>query len=358
MIQSHLEHIRPFVPFHQTPVLYDLSLNECPLGPSLLVREGLAEVFQNPQSYPDPYASHLRECIASSYGVKSSQVVCSNGSEELIYMLAHVLCDRNSEVIFNDYSFRPYAISTQVAGAKAVVAPTLNFETCVDHIIKVITPATRLIFLDNPGNPTGFYLERSEFERLMASVPSQVLVVLDEAYQEYVERDRVFEGTELVDLYPNLLVLRTFSKFYGLAGLRLGWGYGSESLITLLNGAKPPFNTNAFGQKMASLACAPSPHYTSVFDHNKRWRDYLSSYYRSFGFEVPQSHANFITPQFFESSLTEDYKAYLESHDIRVLSLKGWDLPTRLRISLGSDEALEALMGSTEMFMSTLKMAA
>ncbi len=123
-------------------------------------------------------------------------------------------------------------------------------------------------------------------------------------------------------------------------------------------GSKAVKNTNAFGQKMAALACAPSPHYASVFDHNKRWRDYLSSYYRSFGFEVPQSHANFITPQFFEASLTEDYKAYLESHDIRVLSLKGWNLPTRLRISLGSDEALEALMGSTEIFMSTLKMAA
>jgi len=290
--------------------------------------------------------------------VKASQVVCSNGSEELIYILAHLLCDGNSEVIFNDYSFRPYAIATQVAGAKAVVAPTLNFETCVDHILKVLTPSTRLIFLDNPGNPTGFYLTRSEFERLMASVPAHVLVVLDEAYQEYVERDRVFEGTELVDLYPNLLVLRTFSKFYGLAGLRLGWGYGPESLITLLNGAKPPFNTNAFGQKMAALACRPSPHYDHVFDHNKKWRDHLSAFYYSFGIAVPQSHANFITPQFFDASLTDEYRTFLESQEIRVLSLKGWNLPTRLRISLGSDEALNALIHATERFMSTLKMAA
>ena len=225
--------------------VHKLSSNENPLGASQAVIEAVKKVAEKLEFYPDGASTRLREAIASAHGLNPANIVCSNGSDEMIGLLAQTYLSPGDEAIFTEHGFLVYRIYIQAAGATPVAVPETAERADVDAILAAVTDRTRIVFLANPNNPTGTYLPFEEVRRLHAGLPTRVLLVLDAAYAEYVRRNDYEAGVELVAGAENVVMTRTFSKIHGLAGLRLGWLYGPPAIIDALNRIRGPFNVNA-----------------------------------------------------------------------------------------------------------------
>ncbi|MBN9027403.1 MAG: aminotransferase class I/II-fold pyridoxal phosphate-dependent enzyme, partial [Rhizobiales bacterium] len=227
--------IAPYVPGRSKATggskVYKLSSNETPLGPSPAAVAAYQGVAAKLEIYPDGSAAELRAAIADAYGINASRVICGNGSDDVLALASHVFLGPGDEAIYSKHGFNVYPILIQAAGATPVVAPEKDMTTYVDGILELVTDRTRIVYVANPNNPTGTYLPFSEIRRLHAALPPRVLLVLDAAYSEYVRRNDYESGIELAGTSPNVLMTRTFSKIYGLAGVRLGWGYGPAEVI-------------------------------------------------------------------------------------------------------------------------------
>ena len=349
--------IAPYVPGRSKATggskVYKLSSNETPLGPSPAAIAAYQAAAAKLEIYPDGSAGELRAAIADAYGINASRIICGNGSDDVLAMVSHVYLGPGDEAIYSRHGFNVYPILIQAAGATPVVAPEKDLTAYVDGILELVTDKTRIVFVANPNNPTGTYLPFSEIRRLHASLPPRVLLVLDAAYSEYVRRNDYESGIELAGSAPNVLMTRTFSKIYGLAGVRLGWGYGPAEVIDAMNRIRGPFNVSAPAMAAGIAALRDRAHIDAAIAHNEEWLPRVTEGIRSLGLEVTPSVGNFVLIHFPEEKgrRAVDADEYLVSHGIILRVMTSYHLPNALRMTIGSAEANEATIAALRDFL-------
>lgn len=323
--------------------LIKLSANENPLGTS---HAALAAKAQAPALYPDPDSTALRTAIGAAHGIDAARVVMGTGSDELLNLIAQGYAGLGDEVIYVRYGFAVYDIAARRCGATPVVAPDADYGTDVDALLALVTDKTRVIFVANPNNPTGSYLPGGEIARLHAALPADVVLVIDQAYGEYVAPEDSDGALALAGAHENVLVTRTFSKIFGLAGERIGWATGAPGLIATLNRIRGPFNVPATGQAMALAALGDGAFVEASRIHNRDERARFVHKLEALGnhgLRPLPSQANFVLV-LFEGALTAE-AAFdgLADRGYIVRWLPGQGLPQHLRITIGKSEDMEAI---------------
>ena len=341
--------IHAYVPGRSTAAdgrpLVKLSANENPLGTSpaaLAVRaEGIV-----PSLYPDPDSTALREAIGALHGIDPARIVCGTGSDELLNLAAQAFAGPGDEVVYVRYGFAVYDIAARRCGATVVVAPDRDFGTDVDALLACVTERTRVVFLANPNNPTGSFLPRTELARLHAGLPGHVLLVIDQAYAEYVAAEDDDGALALAAAHDNVLVTRTFSKIYGLAGERVGWGTGAPGVVGALNRIRGPFNVTITGQKAALAALGDQEFVARSREHNRAERVRFVAAIETLGnrgLRALPSEANFVLV-LFEGALSAEVALHgLAEAGYAVRHLPGQGLPHGLRITIGTREQMDAI---------------
>ncbi|WP_415392612.1 histidinol-phosphate transaminase [Paracoccus sp. SJTW-4] len=313
-----------------------LSSNENPFGASDKTREAVARAAHSMHRYPSTDHARLRGAIAEVHGLDPDRIICGVGSDEIIHFLCQAYAGPGCEVLFTEHGFLMYRISALAAGATPVAAPERERTTDIDALIAAATPDTRLIFVANPNNPTGTMVSEEELARLANAVP-QALLVIDGAYAEYVSPD--FDGgAGLAERLPNVVMTRTFSKIYGLGGLRVGWAYAAREIIDVLNRIRGPFNLSSLALEGAEAAVRDHAHLEHSRSENARLRDWLAAALAERGVPSDPSFANFILARFEDAATAEACDAMLRGEGIIVRRVGGYGLPQCLRITIG-DEA-------------------
>ncbi len=321
--------------------VFKLSSNETPLGPSANAVAAYRAVGERLEDYPEGSSAALREAIGEAFGLDPERIVCGAGSDDLLNLIARAYLKDGDEAIHTTHGFLVYPIATLGTGAKPVVAPEKEFTADVDAILKLVTPKTKVVFLANPNNPTGTYVPFDEVKRLHKSLPPQVLLVLDAAYAEYVQRNDYESGIELVATSENVVMCRTFSKIYGLAALRLGWMYGPAHVIDAINRIRGPFNVNAPAIAAGVAAIKDTAHVERARAHNTQWLAWLTEEIGKLGLKVTPSVANFVLIHFPETKgkTAKDADAFLIKRGLVLRQVGAYKLPNALRMTVGSEEA-------------------
>lgn len=330
-----------------------LSSNEGALGPSPKATQAYAELAAELHRYPDGGAVSLRDALARRWGLDPACLVCGAGSDELIGLLTKAYAGPGDEVLFCAHGFLMYAIAAKSVGATPVtVAEKPGFVMDVDALLAAVTPRTKILFLANPNNPTGTYLPASEVARLHAGLPTGVLLILDAAYAEYVSDPAYTAGAELVARAQNVVMLRTFSKIYGMAALRLGWAFCSPAVADVLNRVRGPFNVGAAAQAAGAAALADEEFVTAVRAHNDRWLPWLADKLTAAGLEVTPSVGNFLLVKFPGGALSADagYDS-MAARGIIVRKMGAYGLANHLRITVGTEEEVKAVADALAAFM-------
>ena len=271
-----------------------LASNENPIGPSPKAIEVMRDAIENAHLYPDGGAFYLRNAIAQKLDVTPDHILLGNGSNEIIELLAHAFLERGDAIVTSEHAFVAYKIIARVFGAETIEAPSRDYGHDLDAMLDAITDRTELIFIANPNNPTGTYVTAAEVSAFLRSVPPDVIVVFDEAYYEYVTATDYPDTLAVLASGRNIVVLRTFSKIYGLAGLRIGYGVTTAEIVGHLNRIRPPFNTNSPAQKAALAALEDEEHVQESRRGNIEGRHFLMERLRALGFTVVPSEANFL----------------------------------------------------------------
>jgi len=314
-----------------------LSSNENPSGPGDAAREAFARTVHVLHRYPSSDHAALRAAIAQVHGLDADRIICGAGSDEVIAFLCQAYVGPGDEVIHTEHGFAMYRISALAAGATPVEVPERRRVVDVDAILAACTGRTRLVFVANPANPTGTMIAGAEIARLAEGLPAGTLLVLDGAYAEYVEG---FDGgAQLVDRRENVVMTRTFSKLYGLGGLRIGWGYGPAHVIDVLNRIRGPFNLSQAQLVTAEAAVRDRDHARRCRVENARLRAWLAAKLASVGVPSDPSQTNFILARFASRSEAEACDAFLRARGIIVRRVAGYKLPDCLRISIGDEAA-------------------
>lgn len=313
-----------------------LSSNENPFGPSDAAIKAFEGTGRSLHRYPSSDHSDLRGAIADVYSLDAERVICGAGSDEVIAFLCQAYAGVGDEVVHTEHGFAMYAISARAAGATPIEVSEQSRMTDVDAILKACTKKTKLVFIANPNNPTGTMISLTEVERLAEGLPKQAILVLDGAYAEYVEH--YDGGASLVDARENVVMTRTFSKIYGLGGLRVGWGYGPKHIMDVLNRIRGPFNLSEAGLAAATAAVRDQAYVNQCRDANAKWRDWLAHALAAHGVPSDVSLANFILARFGSDEEAGECDTYLQSQGLIVRRVKGYKLPNALRITVG-DEA-------------------
>jgi histidinol-phosphate aminotransferase len=337
--------------------LTKLSANENPLGTS---RHALAAraAARDPSLYPDPDSNALREQLGALHGIDPARIVCGTGSGELLTVAASAFAGPGDEVLYVRYGFSLYEIAARRAGATPVAAPDADYGTDVEALLAHVNDRTRVVFLANPNNPTGSFLPRASLADLHARLPRNVLLVLDQAYAEYVDPRNDDGGFELAAAHGNVLVMRTFSKAYGLAGERVGWATGHPALIEVLNRIRGPFNVGNSAQATTLAALADQEFVTASRQHNARERARFVAAIEGLGnqgIRVLPSEANFVLV-LFEGALTAEaaYRGLAERGTI-TRWLPGQGLPHGLRITIGTAEQMDAVTAGLRELVGTAR---
>jgi histidinol-phosphate aminotransferase len=333
--------------------IFKLSSNETPLGPSPRAKEAYREVAEHLEDYPDGSASSLREAIGRAFGLDPDRIVCGAGSDDLLNLLARAYLRDGDEAIHTTHGFLVYPIATLGTGAKPVVAAEKNYTADVDAMLAAVTPRTKIVFLANPNNPTGTYVPFDEVKRLHTGLPSNVVLVLDAAYAEYVRRNDYESGIELVATSDNVVMCRTFSKIYGLAALRLGWLYGPAPIVDAINRIRGPFNVNAPAIAAGVAAMADTAHFDMSREHNTRWLAWLTDEIGKLGLEVTPSVANFVLIHFpaTKGRTAKDADAFLTARGLILRQVGAYKLPNALRMSVGTEEANRLVVAALAEFL-------
>ncbi|RUM97699.1 histidinol-phosphate transaminase [Pseudaminobacter arsenicus] len=333
--------------------VHKLSSNENPLGPSPAAIEAVREVAGKLEFYPDGSATRLREAIAETYGLNPANIVCSNGSDEIIGLLGSTYLRPGDEGIFTEHGFLVYRICIQAAGAVPVVAKETNETSNVDAILAAVTDKTRIVFLANPNNPTGTYLPFEEVRRLHEGLPKQVLLVIDAAYAEYVRRNDYEAGIELVSNSQNVVMTRTFSKIHGLGGARIGWAYAPSHIIDALNRVRGPFNVNAVAIAAGVAAMRDRAHVQKTQEHNEKWLAWLSEELPKLGLRVTPSVGNFVLIHFPEDEKHSAAAAddYLTERGYILRRVAGYGFPNALRMTVGTETANRGVIAALSEFL-------
>lgn len=326
-----------------------LSSNETPLGPSPAAIEAFKAAAGDLERYPDGQATRLREAIARRYGLDAARIVCGSGSDELLGLLARGYLGPGNEAIYTAHGFLVYRIAILTNGATPVVVPERDLKTDVDAILAAVTPKTRVVFIANPNNPTGTYIPIEEVRRLRASLRSDILLVLDAAYCEYVSRNDYEAGIELVATTPNTVMTRTFSKIYGLAALRIGWAYCPPEIADVLNRIRGPFNLSSPAIAAGAAAIEDIAHMERARRHNDQWLPWVEAELKKLGLAVTPSVANFVLMHFPESGgkTASEADEFLKLQGIILRKVGAYGFPNALRMTIGSENenkrAIDAL---------------
>jgi len=332
-----------------------LSANESEFGPSPKAIEAYLAESARLHRYPDGSQAALREALGEACGIDAAQIVCGNGSDELILLLTRAYVGPGDEVLISECGFEMCRIHALAQGAEVVVAPEKDYVVDVDAILARVSDKTRLIPIANPNNPTGTYLPGSELQRLHASLPDHILLLIDSAYAEYVTAEDYDSGIGLVGSADNVVMTRTFSKIYGLSGLRIGWAYCPGDVIDMLQRIRTPFNTNRAALAAALAALQDEDYTANVRAHNAAWITRMSEELNSIGIQVVPSVANFILMIFPDPERSADAAAkYLQSQDIIPRPVNAGGPANCLRITIGLDEHNKAVLKALSEFMKGL----
>mgnify|MGYP000984552125 FL=1 len=321
-----------------------LASNENPLGIGEQTRAAIESALADIARYPDGNGFELKDALRQRYGVAMDQIVLGNGSNDILELAARAFLGPDREAIYARHAFAVYPLATQATGARGVEVPAQDFGHDLDAMLAAITPLTRVIFIANPNNPTGTFLPGDRIEAFLGKVPDDVLVVLDEAYSEYLGPEQRYDAIAWLSRFPNLLISRTFSKAYGLAGLRVGYGLGSAAVIDLLNRVRQPFNVTSVGLAAAAAALFDDDFLARSYALNRAGMAQLTAGFTALGLEWIPSAGNFVTVKVGNGAKVNQG---LLRQGVIVRPIGGYGMPEWLRVSIGLESEntrfLEAL---------------
>tara|TARA_B100000575_G_scaffold289466_1_gene291290 strand:- start:490 stop:1563 length:1074 start_codon:yes stop_codon:yes gene_type:complete len=313
-----------------------LSANESALGFSPRVRKKLSKINLLSR-YPDSKSKSLRREISKKFRCNFDQIICGSGSDEIIQLICQLFLTKSDEVIVPKYSFLMYRIYSGIVGAKVVYSKEKNFKVSEEDILKKVNHKTKIVFLANPNNPTGTYLSALELKNLRKRLRSNILLVVDDAYEEYMLNKDYKSGLNLFKNKSNVFILRTFSKIYGLASLRVGWGYGSKEIVNALMKIKPPFNITKIGEMSAIESLRDKKFISKSIKHNKEWAEILKRNLEKFNINTNKVSANFLLLHFDKCKISaQKFKKKLEEKSIIVRSLEAYGIKNKLRVTIGN----------------------
>ncbi|MBD3308727.1 histidinol-phosphate transaminase, partial [candidate division KSB3 bacterium] len=345
LVPEHILQITPYQPGKPVEELQrefgiteciKLASNENPLGPSPKAVEAMQAAIHHANFYPDGGCYYLKEALAKKHGVSPAQIFTGSGSDEVIELMMRTILTPADEVVISQYSFIVYKLASQGIGLKAhYIAPKADYSHDLDAMAAAITDKTKMIFVDNPTNPLGTMVNQDAFDRFMRQVPERVLVVSDEAYDDYVEAPDFPDSLHYLQEGRRILILKTFSKIYGLGGLRLGYGLASEEIIDAANRVRPPFNVNAIAQAAGLAALTDTEHLHKSRTSNAAGKVYLYKAFDELGISYIPTQGNFICVD-LQREAGPIYQSLLRSGVI-VRPIKGYGLPNHLRITIGTE---------------------
>lgn len=325
-----------------------LSSNENPLGPSEAAKEAFRRAAHDLHRYPSTDHAALRLAIGRVWSVEPDRVICGVGSDEILHFMCQCYVGPGDEVIHTEHGFALYRISTLAAGGTPIEVPERERVTDIDAILAACTVRTKLVFIANPNNPTGTMIGAAELARLADGLPPQAILVLDGAYAEYVEGYDA--GLSLIESRNNVVMTRTFSKIYGLGGLRIGWGYGPKEIIDVLNRIRGPFNLSAAALAAAEAAVNDTDYTEQCRVENAKWRDWMATALAELGVPSDTSTANFILARFADADEAQACDEHLRSAGIIIRQVSGYNLPHCLRITVGDESACRRVVHAVAQF--------
>ncbi|NVO54344.1 histidinol-phosphate transaminase [Rhodobacteraceae bacterium B1Z28] len=325
-----------------------LSSNENPFGPSPKAIEAVRNSAGTLHRYPSTDHAELRAAVGERHGLDAARVVCGVGSDEVLQFVAQAYAGPGDEVIYTEHGFSMYPIIARMAGATPVMVAERARKVDVDTILAAVNGQTRIVFVTNPGNPTSTMISDAELERLADGLPAHCLMVLDGAYAEFV--DGFDGGTSLVDRFENVIMTRTFSKVYGLGGMRVGWGYASKSIIDVLNRVRQPFNLSLTALAAAEAAVKDEEFLAFCQAENARLRVWMTGELAKIGVPSDPSCTNFILARFANQTEAEACDDYLKTQGLIVRRVAGYNLPNALRITVGDEEACRRVVAAITAF--------
>jgi histidinol-phosphate aminotransferase len=331
-----------------------LSANESALGVSTRVKKIISNKNLNLFRYPDGKSKKLRNQISKKFRCNKEKIICGAGSDEVIQMLCQLFLKPKDEVIVPQFSFLMYRIYAKIVGANVIFAKEKKFKVSISEIVKKVTKKTKIVFLANPNNPTGTYLTKSELIEIRKKLRKNILLVVDDAYSDYMKNVDYKSGLDLFKNKENVFILRTFSKIYGLSSLRVGWGYGSKKIIDALNIIKPPFNINEVAQKAAVESLKDNKFILRSIKHNIYYATKLKDFLNNYDISSNEVSANFLLLDFAKCKLKAKYfYKKLKMKGIILRSTEdGYKIKNMLRLSIGSKKENLKFMKATESIFS------
>ncbi len=331
-----------------------LSSNENPLGCSPAARAALIESAERLALYPDGAAAELREALARAHALDVERIACGSGSDELIQILARGYAGPGDEILFSQYGFLSYRLAAMQAGATPVTAPEREYRTDVDAMLAAVTPRTKIVYVANPNNPTGSYLPGAELRRLHAGLRPDILLVIDCAYTEYLDKPDYEDGLALAreDGQDNIVTLRTFSKIYGLAACRIGWCFGPARVIGVINRMRGPFNVNAPALAAAHAALGDADFLAQSKAHNAEGLAFFNAEAERLGVLATPSVGNFVLLRFADAQICQGADAALRAAGLILRGMQPYGLPDCLRASVGLEADNKRVMDVLASFLS------
>ena len=324
-----------------------LSANESALGASPKAIEAFEKEKNKVFKYPEDDSNSLREVLSNKFKIDSKRIICGSGSDQIFDLTCRLFLNAGDEVIVTEFGFIMYKIYASLNKAKVVLAKEKNFKASVEEIIKKVSDKTKIVFLANPNNPTGTYLSKNEMLDLRKKLRSNILLVVDDAYFEFINSNNYSSGLDLFKDSPNVLVTRTFSKIYGLAGLRLGWGYSSKKIIDSMYQIKPPFNVNRAALAAGIEAIKDIDWTKKALDHNSLWAKKIFSVLKEFNVKTNEPAVNFFLMNFDETKInSEQAFEKLAADKLIVRKMTQYKIANSLRLTIGNKEANENFIKS------------
>ena len=322
-----------------------LSANESALGPSPKAIKEYSRLSKNFKRYPDSEGISLRKTIAKKFKLDLNRIILGSGSDQILELICKAFLRKGDEVIVPKYSFLIYRLYSQMNGAKVLYSKEKNFTISVDEILKMVTKKTKIVFLANSNNPTSTYVDKKKLLVLRKKLRSNILLVVDDAYFEYAKQKDYSSGLQLFSNFKNVIVTRTFSKIYGLAGLRVGWGYGSKEIINSLNQYKPPFNINSPALSAAEAAIQDNVWLNKEIKHVKKWNDKFFKEFEKLNIETNKSFTNFLLINFDKVKKNSSIIfRLLAGAGILVRKMDNYGIKNSLRVTIGKNEENKKLI--------------
>jgi len=324
-----------------------LSANESALGPSPKAIQAIEKDKDKIFKYPESDSNSLREVLSKKFNIDSKRIICGSGSDQIFDLTCHLFLEPGDEVVVTEFGFIMHRIYASLYKAKVILSKEKNFKASVDEILGKVTDKTKIVFIANPNNPTGTYLLKNEMLNLRKKLRNDILLVVDDAYFEFLDSEDFISGLDLFKDSANVLITRTFSKIYGLAGLRLGWGYSSKEIIDAMYQIKPPFNVNRIALAAGIEAIKDNDWTKRAIEHNTLWSKKIFSALKEFNIKTNEPTANFFLMNFDETKINSD-EAFekLANKKLILRKMTQYKISNALRLTIGNKEVNEHFIKS------------